>query len=157
VDPSAGPKVVGKFNSVVEAKKLIKDSFNDMYDTGDHLRNVAPGIYVLEEDYRNTGEKATANNYKHFYHWIIQTSQGVTEAETDFFKRRQRERKVDAGQPVAKQRQPKMTDYQKKRAQDKKEMELGETTNYWTRLQNERNTKIASLVSELTESVKDIK
>jgi hypothetical protein len=50
-----------------------------------------------------------------------------------------------------------MTDYQKKRAQDKKEMELGETTNYWTRLQNERNTKIASLVSELTESVKDIK
>lgn len=81
----------------------------------------------------------------------------IKEAQTDFFKRRERERKVDAGQPVAKQRQPKMTDYQKKRAQDKKEMELGETTNYWTRLQNERNTKIASLVSELTESVKDIK
>jgi len=79
VDPHAVPKVVGKFNSVVEAKQLIRDSFNDMYDTGDHLRNVAPGIYVLEEDYRNTGKRATAKNYKHFYHWIIQTSQGVTE------------------------------------------------------------------------------
>ena len=79
VDPSVGPKVVGKFNNAAEAKKLIRDSFNDMYDTGDHLRNVAPGIYVLEEDYRNTGERATAKNYKHFYHWIIQTSQGVAE------------------------------------------------------------------------------
>ena len=79
VDPNAGPKVLGKFNSVAEAKKLIRNSFDDMYDTGDHLRNVAPGIYVLEEDYRNTGERATANNYKHFYHWIIQPSQGVKE------------------------------------------------------------------------------
>ena len=79
VDPNAGPKVLGKFNSVAEAKKLIRNSFDDMYDAGDHLRNVAPGIYVLEEDYRNTGEKATANNYKHFYHWIIQPSQGVKE------------------------------------------------------------------------------
>ena len=79
VDPNTGPKVLGKFNSVAEAKKLIRNSFDDMYDTGDHLRNVAPGIYVLEEDYRNTGERATANNYKHFYHWIIQPSQGVKE------------------------------------------------------------------------------
>jgi hypothetical protein len=81
VDPSVGPKVVGKFNNAAEAKKLIRDSFNDMYDTGDHLRNVAPGIYVLEEDYRNTGERATAKNYKHFYHWIIQTSQDVAESD----------------------------------------------------------------------------
>ena len=50
----------------------------------------------------------------------------VDEAETDYSKRRQRERDVDAGKPVAKQRQPKMTDYQKRRAQQKKEMELGE-------------------------------
>ena len=51
----------------------------------------------------------------------------VAEAETDYSKRRQRERDVDAGKPVAKQRPSKMTDYQKRRAQQKKEMELGET------------------------------
>jgi len=50
----------------------------------------------------------------------------VDEAETDYSKRRQRERDIDAGKPVAKQRQPKMTDYQRRRAQQKKEMELGE-------------------------------
>jgi hypothetical protein len=50
----------------------------------------------------------------------------VDEGQTDYQKRRQRERDIDAGKPVAKQRQPRMTDYQKKRAQDKKDMELGE-------------------------------
>jgi hypothetical protein len=54
--------------------------------------------------------------------------QGVAEVATDFSKRRQRERDIDAGRPVSKQRQPRMTDYQKKRAQDKKDMELGEAT-----------------------------
>jgi hypothetical protein len=83
--------------------------------------------------------------------------EGVAEAETDFFKRRARERKVDAGQPVTRQPKNPQTDYARKRAKDKRDMELGESTNYWTRLQNERNTKIASLVSELTESVKKIK
>lgn len=53
----------------------------------------------------------------------------MAEAKTDYEKRRQRERDVDAGKPVAKQRQPRMTDYQKRRAQQKKEMELGE--NAW--------------------------
>jgi hypothetical protein len=52
--------------------------------------------------------------------------QGMAEGATDYSKRRQRERDVDAGKPVAKQRQSKMTDYQKRRAQQKKEMELGE-------------------------------
>jgi hypothetical protein len=52
--------------------------------------------------------------------------QSLKEAETDYSKRRQRERDIDAGKPVAKQRQPRMTDYQKRRAQQKKEMELGE-------------------------------
>jgi hypothetical protein len=52
--------------------------------------------------------------------------QGVAEVATDYSKRRQRERDVDAGRPVARQRQPKMTDYQKRRAQDKKDMALGE-------------------------------
>jgi hypothetical protein len=83
--------------------------------------------------------------------------QGVAEAETDYSKRRQRERDVDAGKPVPKQRPSKMTDYQKRRAQQKREMELGESTNYWTKLQNERNNRLNTLVNELNESIKDIK
>jgi hypothetical protein len=50
------------------------------------------------------------------------------QAETDYSKRRQRERDVDAGRPVPKQRELRMTDYQKRRAQQKREMELGEAT-----------------------------
>ena len=50
------------------------------------------------------------------------------QAETDYSKRRARERDVDAGKPVARQRQPRMTDYQKRRAQQKREMELGESS-----------------------------
>jgi hypothetical protein len=79
------------------------------------------------------------------------------QAETDYSKRRQREKDVDAGKPVAKQRQTGMTDYQKRRAQQKREMELGESTNYWTKLQNERNNRLNTLVNELNESIKDIK
>jgi hypothetical protein len=79
--------------------------------------------------------------------------QGVAEGQTDYQRRRQRERDVDAGKPVARQLKNPQTDYAKKRAKDKRDMELGETTNYWTRLQNERNTKIASLVNELKESL----
>lgn len=73
------------------------------------------------------------------------------------------------------------TDYSKRRAQPKKEMELGEAgspaqqaaiaiamkkdhkkpkqvkESYWTKLQNERSTKLNSLVNELNESIKDVK
>lgn len=57
----------------------------------------------------------------------VMREQSVAEAQTDYQKRRQRERDIDAGKPVAKQRQSKMTDYQKRRAQNKKDMELGES------------------------------
>jgi hypothetical protein len=83
VDPSDAPKQIGTFDNAAEAKQLIRNSYREMYDTGDHLRNVAPGIYVLEEDYRNTGEQATADNYKHMYHWIIQKSSAVSEGSDD--------------------------------------------------------------------------
>jgi hypothetical protein len=80
--------------------------------------------------------------------------QGVAEAQTDYQKRRQRERDVDAGKPVSRQPKNPQTDYAKKRAKEKRDQELGEgTINYWTKLQNERNTKIASLVNELKESI----
>ena len=79
--------------------------------------------------------------------------QGMAEAQTDYQKRRQRERDVDAGKPVSRQPKNPQTDYAKKRAKEKRDMALGETINYWTKLQNERNTKIASLVNELKESI----
>jgi hypothetical protein len=50
----------------------------------------------------------------------------VKEAATDYQKRRQRERDVDAGKPVSRQAKNPQTDYAKKRARDKKELELGE-------------------------------
>ena len=50
----------------------------------------------------------------------------VKEAATDYQKRRQRERDVDAGKPVSRQPKNPQTDYAKKRARDKKELELGE-------------------------------
>ena len=51
----------------------------------------------------------------------------VKEASNDYFKRRQREKDINAGKPVAKQRQGGQTDYAKKRAKDKKDLELGES------------------------------
>jgi hypothetical protein len=44
------------------------------------------------------------------------------------------------------------TDYAKRRAEQRRQEQLGE--NYWTRLQNERSTKLNSLINELKESVK---
>jgi CubicO group peptidase (beta-lactamase class C family) len=58
----------------------------------------------------------------------VKATEFITEGQTDYQRRRQRERDVDAGKPVTKSRQPKMTDYQRRRAQQKKEMEMGEAT-----------------------------
>jgi hypothetical protein len=93
--------------------------------------------------------------YAYMEHYKIPTEIvfGLNEAQTDFQKRRQRYNDAEAGRPVKPVPKNPQTDYARKRAKDKRDMELGETTNYWTRLQNERNTKIASLVNELKESV----
>jgi hypothetical protein len=106
--------------------------------------------------YHAAGTKKSATTGKQVRNCV--PNEGVAEAETDYSKRRQRERDVDAGKPVSRQPKNPQTDYARKRAKEKRDLEqFGESTNYWARLQNERNTKIASLVSELTESVKDIK
>ena len=52
--------------------------------------------------------------------------QSLKEAQTDYQKRRQRERDVDAGRPVKPLPKNPQTDYAKKRAKDRKDMELGE-------------------------------
>jgi hypothetical protein len=53
-------------------------------------------------------------------------SQGVAEGPTDHQKRRQRERDVDAGRPVKPLPKNPQTDYARKRAKDRKDMEMGE-------------------------------
>lgn len=67
-------KTIAKVRSPEKALQIIKSKFNEMYDTGDRLRKVAPNIYVLEPDYENTGERATADNYDHMYHWVIKAA-----------------------------------------------------------------------------------
>jgi hypothetical protein len=52
--------------------------------------------------------------------------QGVAEAQTDYQKRRQRERDIDAGRPVKALPKNPQTDYARKRAKDRRDMELGE-------------------------------
>jgi hypothetical protein len=58
--------------------------------------------------------------------WKAHNAGKVEEAETDYQKRRQRERDVDAGRPVKPLPKNPQTDYARKRAKDRKEMELGE-------------------------------
>ena len=86
---------------------------------------------------------------------LKQSRGSIDEAQTDYSKRRQRERDVDAGKPVSRQAKNPQTDYARKRAKEKRDLErFGESTNYWTKLQDKRNTKLNSLVNELKESVK---
>jgi len=56
--------------------------------------------------------------------WIKE--QGVAEGQTDYQKRRQRERDVDAGKPVARQPKNPQSDYARMRAKQKRDQELGE-------------------------------
>ena len=60
-------------------------------------------------------ERVVSPNYRQF-----------EESQTDYQKRRQRERDVDAGRPVKPLPKNPQTDYARKRAQDKKDMEMGE-------------------------------
>jgi hypothetical protein len=112
--------------SVAEAKKLSgADKFRKTIS--DIETKHQPG----EERY-NRLKSDPDYREQEFQKWQkeVHGDKAVQEAETDYSKRRQREKDVDAGKPVAKQRQYKMTDYQKRRAQQKREMELGESTNY---------------------------
>ena len=58
--------------------------------------------------------------------WKAHNAGKVEEAQTDYQKRRQRERDVDAGRPVKPVPKNPQTDYARKRAKDRKDMELGE-------------------------------
>jgi len=82
VEPDGVAQDLGNVNSLADATKLIKNKFYDIFDTGDRLRKVAPHIFALETDYTNTGVRVTPDNYKYFYHWIVQPEQGMAEDTT---------------------------------------------------------------------------
>jgi hypothetical protein len=60
--------------------------------------------------------------------WKAHNAGKVEESPTDYQKRRQRERDVDAGRPVKPLPKNPQTDYARKRAKDRKDMELGEVS-----------------------------
>ena len=84
-------------------------------------------------------------------------NESVEEAQTDYEKRRAHEKQAELTNKPKKTRQP-SNDYFARRAKEKRDLErFGESTDYWAKLQNERNTRLNSLVDELSESVKNIK
>ena len=82
----------------------------------------------------------------------------MAEAKTDYQKKRERERDIDAGKPVPKQRQPRMTDYQKRRAEQKRQEALGENSwsagdNAWSSEHNNWTAEDAQIGPDSTSPV----
>jgi hypothetical protein len=135
-------KPVKKFDYYEEARRFHDNWKQKLYREGDMAKaekitlmplnldeNETPNVKLELLKLYNKAMKAPAGSpvQKRIIAQIdALRKQEVNEVETDYSKRRQRERDIDAGKPVTKTRQPKMTDYQKRRAQDKKDMELGE-------------------------------
>ena len=88
--------------------------------------------YYEHSDYNDKGQEVDSRTgqlwgpYDYMEFSDDDLSEGVTEAQTDYQKRRQRERDVDAGRPVKPLPKNPQTDYAKKRAKDRRDMELGE-------------------------------
>jgi hypothetical protein len=204
-----------------KAQKLIQNvlRFNEQgvaEDTGSWIVYDPETKQIRKRFKTHTAGKSYAQTHKlefasSEYYFDSIKEKTVAESKTDYQKRRQRERDVDAGKPVARQPKNPQTDYARKRAQQKKEMELGEMDksqkgpagwniddydyskgkwtqgkivktkdavkdmskelnkafnspkpnakkpvkeSYWTKLQNERNTKVTKLVDELKASIK---
>lgn len=126
-DPIENPEYYRKEQGVAEA------GMGMWGDKGHNAKSQATrDLERSRNEKKQAAERARAEEQDRAW-WKTQGKKDVDEASTDYSKRRQREKDVDAGKPVAKQRQSKMTDYQKRRAQQKKDMELGEDYNNETR------------------------
>ena len=88
--------------------------------------------YYEHSDYNDQGQEVDSRTgqtwgpYDYMEFSDDDLSEGVAEAQTDYQKRRQRERDVDAGRPVKPLPKNPQTDYARKRAKDRKDMEMGE-------------------------------
>jgi hypothetical protein len=79
-----------------------------------------------KDDYGYTGYQGHGMPTDKQERELARKKKGVAEAQTDYQKRRQRERDVDAGKPVSRQPKNPQTDYARMRAKQKRDQELGE-------------------------------
>jgi hypothetical protein len=88
--------------------------------------------YYEHSDYNDQGQEVDSRTgqlwgpYDYMEFSDDDLSEGMAEAQTDYQKRRQRERDIDAGRPVKPLPKNPQTDYARKRAKDRKDMEMGE-------------------------------
>ena len=109
----------------------LPEEFDQAYTDGFHNTE----RFLKSQDLSNFGDvkaaRMWANQWKPRYDKLIvrlnkyneSVEQGVAEAQTDYQKRRQRERDVDAGKPVSRQPKNPQTDYARKRAKEKRDLE----------------------------------
>ena len=121
-----------QFKSKEEAVKYAKDrvkTFRDKLD-GIEVWAMPDGGFDVNHTMNSSGRNHSIDNggkkLGTIYAGSLSEAPGVAEAQTDYQKRRQRERDVDAGRPVKALPKNPQTDYAKKRAKDRRDMELGE-------------------------------
>jgi hypothetical protein len=118
-----------------ERKSIVQDLAQRLAKITSETRQQKPDHYELQRnnslkhvddinkkwqfvlDKFKSGQKPSVNE---------ESDQAIAEAQTDYQRRRQRERDVDAGRPVKPLPKNPQTDYAKKRAKDRRDMELGE-------------------------------
>jgi hypothetical protein len=130
------PKLWNKYSEVVESNdpdwiiSLIQDGTGATYkevlrlsdlfgEIGGGLGRIIDFAWAVKE---GTWEEDFLTPYRKY-----RSEWDLAEAPTDYQKRRQRERDVDAGRPVKALPKNAKTDYQKKREQDRRDQELGES------------------------------
>ena len=111
-DGTATPKKIPKMAKLADHDGVLHTSWGD-------LQYTAGNDYIVRHgtgDYGAVKKDIFAQTY-------AMPEQGVAEAQTDYQKRRQRERDVDAGKPVSRQAKNPQTDYARKRAKEKRDLE----------------------------------
>jgi hypothetical protein len=88
--------------------------------------STAPRRHPDDPDFMDPDQRRLRADQERVKKAWAEKNKGVAEAQTDYQKRRQRERDVDAGRPVKPLPKNPQTDYAKKRAKDQRDMELGE-------------------------------
>ena len=102
--------------------QILKDKYTK--DLSALQKFIAMKKAVYREGQEIVGESSALVRLKQARQALSQS--GVAEAQTDYQKRRQRERDVDAGKPVSRQPKNPQTDYARMRAKQKRDQDLGE-------------------------------
>ncbi len=102
--------------------QILKDKYTK--DLSALQKFIAMKKAVYREGQEIVGESSALVRLKQARQALSQS--GVAEAQTDYQRRRQRERDVDAGKPVSRQPKNPQTDYARMRAKQKRDQDLGE-------------------------------